>query len=251
MKKVELVWMIVLAGFLPACAQNHYEIRSVESSLIPIDSVWDAKANPEMVALVESYKIKLDAELDVSIGVAAQTLQKGYPQSLLSNFTADALQETGEELWGNIDFAVMNVGGLRSTLNQGVVTLRSLYEIYSFDNRVVLLELPGKAVKEFFDFIAIHGGEGLSKNIRIVVNKRKVQSLEIAGQPLDENKTYHIATIDYLAEGNDGMAAFRQATQVIDSNETLRDLMIQYIKNLTLNHQEAHATLDNRIIIHN
>jgi 2',3'-cyclic-nucleotide 2'-phosphodiesterase (5'-nucleotidase family) len=251
MKKVNLVVFIFLAGLLSSCAKDRYGIRSIEASRIEINSDWDAKANPQMVALVESYKSKLDAEMDVPIGTAAQTMESGYPQSLLSNFTADAIKETAEKLWGKVDFAVMNNGGLRSSLNQGPVTVRNMFEIYSFDNRLVLLELPGKAVKEFFDFIAFNGGQGLSKDMRIVVKKRDVESLEIGGKPLDENKTYRVATIDYLAEGNDGMVAFRQSTNWIDSNETLRDVMIQYVKNLTSNNQEANATLDTRITIIN
>jgi 2',3'-cyclic-nucleotide 2'-phosphodiesterase (5'-nucleotidase family) len=216
---------------------------------IEMDSTWDLEANPAMIALVESYKTILDSEMNTPVGTAAQTLVKGYPQSLLTNFTADAIQQIAEELMGDIDFAVMNVGGLRSTLNQGTITLGNLYEIYSFDNRLVVLELPGKAVKEFFDFIAYHGGQGLSKSIQLVVNKREIESLKINGQMLDENKTYRVATIDYVAEGNDGMVAFKQAMGSIDSNETLRDLMIQYVKKLTVNNQEANATIDDRITI--
>ncbi|GHT00028.1 5'-nucleotidase [Bacteroidia bacterium] len=249
MKKVESALVIIFICFLSSCAQNRYAVKSIESTHIEIDSAWDSKANPAMVALVESYKTILDSEMNTPIGAAAQTLVKGFPQSLLTNFTADAIQQIAEELTGDIDFAVMNVGGLRSTLNQGTITLGNLYEIYSFDNRLVVLELPGKAVKEFFDFIAVHGGQGLSKSIQIVVNKREVESLKINGKSLDENKTYRVATLDYLAEGNDGMVAFKQATGLIDSNETLRDLMIQYIKKLTANNQEANATIDDRITI--
>ncbi|GHV22557.1 5'-nucleotidase [Clostridia bacterium] len=249
MKKVELVLIGILACFLFSCTQSRYVVQSIESTHIEMDSVWDSKANPAMVALVESYKAIADSEMNTPLGTAAQTLVKGFPQSLLSNFTADAMQEIAEELAGDIDFAVMNMGGLRSTLNQGVITLENMYEVYPFDNQLVVLELPGKAVKEFFDFIASHGGQGLSKSIRLVAKKRNVESLKINGQPLDKNKTYRVATIDYLAEGNDGMVAFKQATGYIDSNETLRDLMIQYVKKLTANNQEANATIDNRITI--
>jgi 2',3'-cyclic-nucleotide 2'-phosphodiesterase (5'-nucleotidase family) len=251
MKKVKILLFIPLIGLSFACAKDHYIVTSIESSRIEMDSAWDAKANPEMIALVESYKTKLDSEMNEPIGTAAQTLIKGFPQSLLTNFSADAMKEIAGNLWGNVDFAVINNGGLRSTLNKGTITVRNLYEIYSFDNRLVLLELPGKAVKEFFDFIAFHGGQGLSKDIRLTIKTRDVESLEIGGKPVDENKTYRIATLDYLAEGNDGMVAFRQAVNRLDSEKTLRDLMIQYIKELTANNQEANAILDNRITIAN
>ncbi|MDR2804958.1 MAG: 5'-nucleotidase C-terminal domain-containing protein [Dysgonamonadaceae bacterium] len=249
MKKVKSVKWLLLVCFLSACGQTKYVVRSIESSRIEIDSTWDAKAHPEMVALVASYKTQLEAETHTPIGVAAQTLQKGYPQSLLSNFTADAMLQVAETVWGNVDFAIMNMGGLRSTLNQGTITVDNLYEVYPFENRLVLLELPGNAVKELFDFIAFHGGQGLSKTVGLTVNKRAVESLSIGGRPLDVHKTYRVVTIDYLAEGNDGMVAFRQAVQTKDSNKQLRDWMIEYIKTLTANNTEVNATLDNRIII--
>ncbi|MDR0542160.1 MAG: 5'-nucleotidase C-terminal domain-containing protein [Dysgonamonadaceae bacterium] len=251
MKKVKSAGLFVFVCMLSACGQSKYVVQSVESSRIEMDSAWDAKANPAMAALVASYKTQLDAKMNAPIGVAAQTLQKGFPQSLLSNFTADAMQQMAETEWGHVDFAVMNMGGLRSTLNQGPITLGNLYEVYPFENRLVLLELPGKAVKDFFDFIAFHGGQGLSGTVSLAVKKRAVESLNIGGKPLDERKVYRIATIDYLAEGNDGMVAFQQATKVEDSNRQLRDWMIEYVKTLTANNIEINATIDNRITIHN
>jgi len=251
MTKVNIIIFIVLSSFFFSCAKERYVLNSVESSRVAMDSVWDAKANPKMVALVGSYKTQLSAEMDIPIGSASMTLQKGHPQSLLGNFTADAMKEIGERLWGKIDFAVMNTGGLRSLLNEGAVTVNNLYEIYPFDNQLVMLESSGKSVKELFDYLAFKGGEAVSTGIQLTIQKRTVQSLEIGGQPLDENRTYRIATIDYLADGNDGMAAFQQAVSRMDSNQTLREFMIQYVKDLTAKKQTIHATLDNRITVLN
>jgi len=251
MKKVKSGIVLALVCVLSACGQSKYVITSVESSLVVMDSTWNAKANLELIALIDSYKTRLDAEMNVPVGIATQTLQKGYPQSLLSNFTADAMQQIAEQLWGNIDFSVMNMGGLRSTVNQGLVTVGCLYEIYPFENRLVLVELPGKAVKELFDFFAFQGGQGLSGTVNVVVKKRSVESLKIGGKPLNENKTYRIATIDYIAGGNDGMVAFKQATRVVDSEKLMREWMIEYVKTLTANNLEINATIDNRITVHN
>ncbi|GHT79067.1 5'-nucleotidase [Bacteroidia bacterium] len=251
MKKVNIFasfFCIVL--LLSSCAKTHYAVKAIETSRIAIDSTYEAKANPQMVALVESYKKQFDAEMNEPIGTAAQALTKKYPQSLLSNFTADAMREIANRLWGDVDFAVMNMGGLRATLNKGTITIGNMYEVYPFENRLVLLELPGTAVKAFFDFIAFNGGQGLSNGIRLVVKKRAVESLEIGGKPLDENKTYRVATIDFLAAGNDHMDALTQATRLIDSNEQLRNYMIEQVKNLTANNKEVDAKLDDRITIY-
>ena len=249
MKKVKSGVLLAIICFLSACGQGRYVVSSVESSRAEMNSEWDAKAHPELVALVTSYKNRLEAEMNEPVGVAAQTLQKGYPQSLLSNFTADAIQLFGEQQWGNIDFSVMNMGGLRMSLNQGTITKGNLYEIYPFENSLVLMELPGKAVKEFFDFVAVQGGQGLSGAVKLVIKKRNVESLKIGGKPLDTNKTYRIATIDYVAEGNDGMVVFQQATKIEDSNRQLKDWMIEYVKSLTANKKEINATIDHRITV--
>ncbi|MDR0799171.1 MAG: 5'-nucleotidase C-terminal domain-containing protein [Dysgonamonadaceae bacterium] len=249
MKKINLITLFSIICILFSCAKAPYEVRSVESARIAIDSTWDAKANPKMLALVESYKKQLDSEMNVEIGTAAQTLEKGFPQSLLSNFTADAMKETANQLWSNVDFAVMNMGGLRVSLNKGPITIGSMYETYPFENQLVLLELQGKDVRSFFEFVAFNGGEGLSNGVRLVVKNRAIESLEIGGKSLDENKIYRIATIDFLAAGNDHMEALTQAVRVTDSGRQLRDFMIDYVKNLTLKKQEVNAKLDDRITI--
>jgi len=249
MKKVNLLLFVLAASLLFACSKKQYEISDIDASLVRMDSAWDAKANPQMQALVNTYKQKLEKEMNVRIGIAAGTLIKGTPQSLLSNLTADVLKERAEKTEAYVDFAVINNGGLRTTLNKGAITVGNLYEIYPFENALVVLDLPGKAVKEFFDFIAEKGGEGLSTGIQLTIKDGKVKSLKIGNQPLDENKTYKVATVDYLAGGNDGMVAFKQATHVLSSNEMLRDIMIDYVKECTKNNKEINAKLDNRIII--
>jgi 2',3'-cyclic-nucleotide 2'-phosphodiesterase (5'-nucleotidase family) len=249
MKQLNLLATFFAIFLLSFCTKAHYEVCSIESARIAIDSTWDAKANPKMLALVESYKKQLDSEMNVEIGTAAQTLEKGFPQSLLSNFTADAMKEMAGQWWGNVDFAVMNMGGLRVSLNQGQVTIGNMYETYPFENQLVLLELPGKAVRSFFEFVAFNGGEGLSSGVRLVVKNRAIESLEIGGKPLDENRIYRVATIDFLAAGNDHMEALTQATRVFDSGKQLRDIMIEYVENLTHKKQKINAELDDRITI--
>ena len=232
-----------------SCAKKQYKVAEIEANRIEMDSTWDKHANQEMIALFNSYKSKLEAEMNIELGTAARTLIKAYPQGLLSNFTADAIKAYGEKEWGNIDFAIMNNGGIRSTLNQGTITVGSIFEIYPFENELVLLELPGKATKVLFDYLAINGGEALSGDIRLVIENKKIKSLLIGGAPLDENKTYRIATIDFLAEGNSGLVALKEATSVTDSKVTLRDKMIEYVKEKTARGQVIDADLDDRIRI--
>jgi len=250
MKKVSLFTSLLLVLFLlNACAKKQYAIKSATGYLVEMNSSYDSIADPGMLSLVQSYKNQLDTKMNEVVGEADQALTKSGTQSLLANFTADAMQEYATQIWGQVDFAVVNNGGLRTTLNRGAITVGSLYEIYAFENRLVLLDLPGNAVKQLFDGFARGKMEGFSKGVRLTLKNKAVESLTIGGKPLDEKATYRVVTVDYLAEGNDGMEALTQATHYEDSNIILRDAMIEYTKSLTAKNIKIHADPDDRIEI--
>jgi len=248
MKKVSsIVSILILLFLLNACARKQYAVKSVNGYLVEMNSNLDNRADPKMIDLVQKYRSRLDSTMSEVVGEADQALTKVGIQSALTNFTTDAMLEYATGLWGKVDFALINNGGLRSTLNQGTVTVEDLYEIYAFENRLVLLDLPGTAVKKLFEGFAKRKIEGFSKGVRLILKDKAIESLTIGGKPLDEKATYRIVTVDYLAEGNDGMEALTQATHYTDSNIILRDAMIEYVKKLTAENKKIHAIPDDRI----
>ena len=250
MKKVSLIASLLIALLLiNGCAQKQYAVKNVNGYLVEMNNRFDNRADPKMAVLVQTYKSQLDSKMNAVIGEADHAITKMGTQSALANFTADAMQEYAAGLWGTVDFAVINNGGLRTTLNQGAITVGNIYEIYPFENRLVLLDLPGKAVKQLFDAFAKKGMEGFSKNIKLTIKNHEIESLTIGGKPLDENSTYKVVTVDYLAEGNGIMGALTQATRYTDSNIIMHDAMIEYIKKLTAENKKIHAIPDNRIEI--
>jgi 2',3'-cyclic-nucleotide 2'-phosphodiesterase (5'-nucleotidase family) len=248
--KAFIIPAVILSFALLSCmGEKRYAVKQIRTTRILMDSVWNASPDSPMQALVDSFKIRMEEVTHQEIGIAAQDLVKGKPQSLLGNLTADAIYDFADNLWGNIDFAVTNIGGIRATLNKGAITVGNIYEIYPFNNYVVLLELPGTAVEALFDSLALKAGEVLSKGIELVIKDKAVESLKIGGKPFDKKKTYRIATINYLAEGNDSMEALTQAVKTTNSNILIRDVMIEHIKKSTAAQRKIDAKLDNRIKI--
>jgi len=248
MKKVSsIISILILLFLLSACAKKQYAVKSVNGYLVEMNSRFDNHPNPEMANLVQKYKSQLDSKMSEVVGEADQDLMKVGTQSVLTNFTTDAMLEYATNLWGKVDFALINNGGLRSTLNRGNVTVEDLYEIYAFENRLVLLDLPGTAVKQLFEGFTKRKIEGFSKGVRLIIKGKAIESLTIGGKPIDEKATYKVVTVDYLAEGNDGMEALTQATHYTDSNIILRDAMIEYVKKLTAENKKIHAIPDDRI----
>ena len=71
----------------------------------------------------------------------------------------------------------------------------------------------------------------------------------IGGKNIEPGKEYQVATIDYLAEGNDRLEAFKRATAKIEpENATLRDLFIEYVKLCEAKGKTVDAQTEGRIV---
>jgi 2',3'-cyclic-nucleotide 2'-phosphodiesterase (5'-nucleotidase family) len=143
----------------------------------------------------------------------------------------------------------MNVHGHRATMPKGAVTIGNLFEIYSFDNAITFIELKGSDLKKMFDAYARIGGAGISSNVKLIIEDKKVKNVTIDNKPIDNNKIYKIVTLDYLAEGNDNMSAFLNAISISNTGVTLRDIMIDWVKEQTRMGKEIDSAVDGRIII--
>ena len=63
--------------------------------------------------------------------------------------------------------------------------------------------------------MAMQGGEGVSHEVQLEITKDgKLKSAKVKGKNIDDAATYRIATIDYVAQGNDKMTAFKSATDI-------------------------------------
>lgn len=247
--RIKIIPVAFLAILLFSCKQTYY-VTQVSGTIVKMDSTFDIQPDRKMQALVQSYKTVLDREMDEIIGYSAQYMDYKRPESLLTNLTSDVMKAYGDEhLPNGADVGVMNVHGHRATLPKGEITMGNLYEIYSFDNAITFLELRGSDLKKIFDAYARIGGAGISSNVKLVTEGGKVKSVSIDGRPILDDKVYHIVTLDYLAEGNDNMSAFRNALLRVDTGVTLRDVMIGYVREQTRRGNEIVSTLDGRIVI--
>lgn len=246
----KIIPIVFLAILLFSCKQP-YIMTHISGTIAAMDATYDAVPHPQMQALVQSYKTGLDKEMNVVIGRSAQSMEYRRPESLLTNLTSDVMKAYGDEhLPQGADVGVMNVHGHRAILPQGEITVGNLFEIYSFDNTITFLQLKGSDLKKMFDAYSRIGGAGISSNVKLVIHETKTESVTLDGKPIDEEKVYNVVTLDYLAEGNDNMAAFLNALSRTDTGVTLRDIMIDYVKEQTRRGNEIASTVDGRITIH-
>ena len=235
-----------LLTLYPVSAQQ-YKVRSTKWKQLEVTS--DLDKNPDSLALatIVPYKASVDSVMSPVLGMSRVAMVPKRPESLLSNWAADVLVE-GSTATGLpvADMGLVNIGGLRNNMPEGMVTCGDIILISPFENTLVVLEMKGKHMLELMRNIAAVGGEGVSSSVRMVISKdRKLISATINGEEISRKRTYTVATLDYLAEGNDKMFALKKARKRHDIGLKTREVLMESV----IKHRIIDSKIEGRIVI--
>lgn len=247
----------VLTGMLlcTSCQSSHkaergrYGLAKVEGSMIRIDNKWDASPDASAMLLLKPYKAKIDSMMYEVIGTSSEKMEKGKPESLLSNLVADVLRQAASTVSGRpADMGLVNMGGLRTILPAGPITVGTVYEILPFENSLCVMTMKGVHLKSLLKSIASLRGEGVSGVRLEITPDGKLVNATVGGRPIKDDELYTVSTIDYLADGNGRMDAFLQAEKrVCPEGATLRGLFLEYVREQTAAGKQITSGLDERI----
>lgn len=253
MKKVSLsLFVLSVIVILLALYYPEKYAPTIEGGNIKVVAVHCDTGAVEVRALLKRGMEKVDSIKSPVIGEAAVDLLKYQPESPLMNFAADALLEMAQRYSAvKVDIAITNKGGLRSELQKGVITFGDIYAVFPFENTLAMLTLSGEQLWQLCSEIASVGGEAISGMRMEMTSQGELVAVYVGDEPLDDfSKMYRVATSDYLAQGNDKMTALALGTdRVVLYDVTLRDIMIQYIKELAEGGEKVIAECDGRIKI--
>jgi 2',3'-cyclic-nucleotide 2'-phosphodiesterase (5'-nucleotidase family) len=210
--------------------------------------------NNEITALLKPYSDSVNNTMNGVVAVAGITLEKKQPEGTLNNVLADAMLVMAKEKYQTkIDGALINFGGIRlPSIPAGNITLGKIYEVAPFDNIIVLLKLNGKVLHRLLDHISSKGGwpcAGISwqiKNLPDTQQHKSAVNIFIAGSPLDENKEYSIALLDYIANGGDECEMLKTIPQQ-NNGYLFRDAVIDYFTKLNKEGKKITASIEKRV----
>jgi 5''-nucleotidase/2'',3''-cyclic phosphodiesterase and related esterases len=249
------IFFAILVLFTLSCnSQNKTSLKKISWSVEKIDKSYDAQGT-EVEKIIAKYKPEVDKLME-PIGKTKYEFKKEMPESPMSNFAADIIMTFSNKYLkenniggGNVDFAVTNFGGIRANLPKGEVTSYDILSIFPFDNKIVIGELKGKDIREMMENFAKREKVEALSGIELVIEKRKVAKFLIGGKKLKDNKTYRVATVDFLLQGGDNIYALKRATNVINTNVLMKDAAIDYIKDITKKEEYIESKYDKRVII--
>ena len=238
----------VLCLMLPGgvCAQR-YKLAGVKAGRYEVTRSLDSRPDSGALRVAAPFREAVDSMRAPVLGESEVAMRADRPESLLSNFVADVLRDASVRVGKRADIGLCNIGGLRSAMPKGKVTYGDVLEIAPFENRLCVLTLTGSKLKELMDQIAAVGGEGVSGVRMAITMDGRLLTVEVNGKPIEEHALYTIATLDYLAEGNDRMYALKDNVYKAETKIAVRDLIVEAILRAQAEGRKVTAKMEGRI----
>ena len=194
----------------------------------------DIKEDEVFAKTIAPYKAELESKMGAVLSHTKVELNKSGDNPnlgmLLSDFTYSAAKEWAlKNNIPSVDAAVINIGGVRTILPAGDITVKNVYEVMPFENEIVIMKMKGSDLTGLFDYYALKQVNNPVTNFTIEVNKGVLTKKLINGKEVDPSKIYYIATSDYLALGGDYMSFFKKG-ELIATGLKMREAFLEQFK---------------------
>lgn len=242
--------LIFTFWLLCGCANGQKQMTYTWTPVF-MDSEWDEMKDTRATEIIASYS-HLVAPLQEIICYSADEYAKAYPESGLSNMAADVIRLTAERLTGEkYDIGLTNFGGIRTSLPKGAVRVYDIFSIFPFENDVVYFDIKGSDLRTFLMGMIRRGRIEALSNVKIEVSDNKVRKLEVSGAPIDDNRMYKFATINFLLTGGDGLTLSDVAVNCVHSGVLIRDAIVDYLREKMNQGETLVLERDGRVTVNN
>ncbi|KAF2623506.1 Metallo-dependent phosphatase [Macroventuria anomochaeta] len=210
----------------------------------PIHITNTTEQDTDLQAQIKSWRGPFEEFAAEVLGTSEVELDQTTCQRqecLLGDFMADAMLAYRKNNTEDVDFAIINAGGIRATIDQGDITRGEVLTSFPFGNSIVQIEIDGKELWEVLEGIVtgVNVANGkevtsffqVSTGIKVEYNPEnnngsKLVAVTIGGHPLDNGTTYQVVTLDFIAGGGDN---FFTPTADFVSLDTQDEVLTQYV----------------------
>lgn len=220
----------------------------------PIHLTNQTKQDPDLQAQVDAWREPFQEFANEVVGESAVELVQETCQAeecTLGDLMSDAIVAYRPEA----DFAIINAGGIRASIDVGPITRGEVLTSFPFGNAIVELTLSGQQVWDVLEGIVsdVNQANGravtsflqVSSGLRMVYDPAgqvgsRLANVTVNDVPLDLAGTYQVATLDYLAGGGDN---FFEATTDYITLDLQADVLLAYLAS----ENPVNTVLDGRI----
>ena len=265
---------------------------TITTKLLTAEDLADVTPDAEVKAIEDAWIAEIDTALGEVIGSIDDTLDNydaagnrlvRQQETNTGDFAADALYYLFDSMDLDVDFAVMNGGGIRNQAITGEITYLTCKDIHTFGNVACLQTITGQQMLDALEWGARDAGtaecggflqvSGLKYTIDTTVTptvhkddkgvwtggptgEYRVKDVQVLNketgeyEPLDVNATYNLAGYNYtLRDLGDGYAMFAGAVNVLDY--VMEDYMVlaNYVQSFEGGKVTGYAEPQGRITI--
>lgn len=194
----------------------------------------EIKEDEKLLSILDEYQQKGAELLNVQVGkteglfVGERALVRSQETNLgnlIAYVTAKAVQA---------DVSVMNSGGIRASLPEGVVNYRDILVVQPFGNTITSVDLSGSELLAYIQDASEKnlgsGGFPQFYGVKFKTEAGKITDIQVAGAPLDMQRTYKLAVNNFLASGGDGYIAIKNKDSYVDSGLVDAHVLKEYFE---------------------
>lgn len=204
------------------------KVESIDWQVMTVDE--SVKEDPRFAYITSKYSDIL-RELAIPVGstsveLDARSAENRQRETNVGNFVADSFRKIVAA-----DVAVINGGSIRADtiISPGQITRREVLGILPFKNSVVKIAVTGGTLRKALEHGVSRSAEDAEPGRFPQVSGlaftfdasspvgSRVRDITVNGQPLDERRSYTLATTNFLFEGGDDYNMFKGARMLISS----------------------------------
>ncbi len=213
------------------------DLKLVDYELIPVNPK-NAKTkiaqDPDMLAMLQPYQDKGTMLVQGKVGSVNERLMgerkevRFQPTNLGTLLTEAFIEKSGA------DFATMNGGGIRASIDAGEITYKDVLTVLPFGNTLTTVEMNGQEVLDYLAVVATKpansGAFAHFAGIEMVIDGDKISNVKVKGEAIDLNKTYKMAILSFSAGGGDKYPNVKKMPGFVDTGFTDAEVFREYVE---------------------
>ncbi|KAG7290025.1 hypothetical protein NEMBOFW57_000017 [Staphylotrichum longicolle] len=216
----------------------------------PIHLTNTTAQDEDLQKQIDAWRVPFEEFSKQEVGFSNVVLDQSTCQQkecLLGDFVTDAMltyRINGSAPGTAPDFALINAGGIRATIDEGPITRGEVLTAFPFGNALVDVTVSGErlwaALEGIIAKVNVDNGKAVtsflqvSRGVRIEYGPAAVNgtsnvlvSVTIGDKPLDKAAEYKIVTLDFIAGGGDNF--FSTPFENLVLLDTLDEVVVRHI----------------------
>ncbi|UYI48555.1 bifunctional UDP-sugar hydrolase/5'-nucleotidase UshA [Vibrio natriegens] len=228
---------MVSYDLIPVNLKKKVEINGQSERVLVEDEIAQDES---MLEFLRPYQEKGQGQLNVKIAESNGKLEGDrdvvrFKQTNLGRLIATAHMERAKA-----DFAVMNSGGVRDSIEKGDITYKDVLTVQPFGNMVTYVDMSGQEVLDYLNVVATKpvdsGAYAQFAGIALTIENGEVTNVFIGDQQLRLDGNYRFTVPSYNAAGGDGYPKIDNHAGYVNTGFTDAEVLKDYL--------ESHSPID-------